>query len=381
MARTNAITSARTDDFDHTDMGGDRRKQEERALGRRGEPVSRRHPFHVGFMAALGVAVAYVLFRTVSDLGTVLELIGLALFLAVGFEPAVAWLKHHRCPRSLAVVIVIFVLCAFVAGFVAAAVAPIGREIHELRVTFPKWKADAESGKGWIGHLVRDFHLQSAVKSGKITKKINASTVASGVVGAGKLVISAVSAVVITGVLTVYFLIAMPAVRTLWLRFWPRSRRERVEALTDEVLSRVGGFVLGNLLTSIIAGLGTWIWALVFGIPYPLLLALLVAVLDLIPLVGSTIAGVVVALVALAVSLPVAIATVAFYIGYRFLEDYLLTPRVMRHTVKISPGLTIVAALIGGALLGLIGALIAIPVAAGVRLVLEEVTFPSLDRS
>lgn len=192
--------------------------------------------------------------------------------------------------------------------------------------------------------------------------------------------LSAVSAVVIVCVLTLYFLVALPSVRTFWLRFMPRSRRMRVAALSDEVLSRVGGFVLGNLITSLVAGIGTWIWLVIFGVPYPLLLGLLVAVLDLIPMVGSTIAGFIVSAVALTVSVPVAIATLAFYVGYRFFEDYLLTPRVMRHTVRISPGLTIIATLIGGVLMGLIGALIAIPVAAGIHLVLEEVTFPSLEK-
>ncbi len=135
---------------------------------------------------------------------------------------------------------------------------------------------------------------------------------------------------------------------------------------SDEVLSWVGGFVLGNLLTSFVAGFGTWVWLTIFGVPYPLLLGLLVAIFDLIPMVGSTIAGVIVSLVALTVSLPLAVATLAFYIGYRLFEDYLLTPRVMRHRVRISPGITIVAVLVGGVLLGLLGAAIAIPIAAAI---------------
>ena len=134
--------------------------------------------------------------------------------------------------------------------------------------------------------------------------------------------------------------------------------------------------MLGNLLSSAVAGVGTYVWLTIFGVPYALLLALFVALLDLIPMVGSTIAGVVVSLVALPKGLPIAIATACFYVFYRFLEDYLLNPRIMKHTVKISPGLTIIATLIGGALLGLIGALIAIPVAATIHLLLEEVAFP-----
>jgi predicted PurR-regulated permease PerM len=367
-------------DFEHTEISGAAATTEEKALGEPGRPFSRRSPFLIGFMGALGVLTAYVLVRLVADLGTVLQLIGLSLFLAIGLDPAVVWLTERRLPRWTAVLVVVLTVLLFVGAFVAAAVGPISREIHLLQVKIPMWKSQAESGKGWLGHLAQEFHLQSQLRSGSLTKKISPQAVAGGVVGAGKIVISAVSAVVIVIVLTLYFLVALPAVRRLYLRLVPRTRRTRVAALSDEVLSRVGGFVLGNLLTSIVAGFGTWVWLTIFGVPYPLLLALLVAIFDLIPMVGSTIAGVIVSLVALTVSLPLAIATLAFYIGYRLFEDYLLTPRVMRHTVRISPGITIVAVLVGGVLLGLLGAVIAIPIAAGVQLILQEVTFPSLDR-
>jgi predicted PurR-regulated permease PerM len=150
--------------------------------------------------------------------------------------------------------------------------------------------------------------------------------------------------------------------------------------LTDEILARVGGYVLGNLLTSFIAGLGTWAWAEIFGIPYALLLGLLVALLDLIPVVGSTIGGVIVALIALTVSPTIAVATFAFYLVYRFLEDYLLTPRIMARTVDVPGVLTVIATVIGGTLLGIIGALIAIPVAAAIKLLIEELAIPTLDR-
>jgi predicted PurR-regulated permease PerM len=162
----------------------------------------------------------------------------------------------------------------------------------------------------------------------------------------------------------------------MWLSILPLSRRERVGLLTNEVFDRVGGFMLGNLITSVVSGIGTYIWLTAFGVPYALLLSLLVALLDLIPMVGSTIAGVVVTLVALTKGVPIAIATGVFYIVYRFVEDYLLNPRVMRHTVKVSPGLTIIATLIGGSLLGLVGALVAIPIAATIHLLIEEVAIP-----
>ena len=135
------------------------------------------------------------------------------------------------------------------------------------------------------------------------------------------------------------------------------------------------------MLTSVVAGAATYLWALTFGIPYSALLGLLVALLDLVPVIGSTIGGVIVTLAALTVSVPVAGFTLAFYVGFRIAEDYLLIPRIMSRTVQVPAAATIVAVLLGAALLGLIGALVAIPVAAVVRLLLQEVTFRRMDRS
>jgi predicted PurR-regulated permease PerM len=131
----------------------------------------------------------------------------------------------------------------------------------------------------------------------------------------------------------------------------------------------------------VIAGFGTFLWMIAFGIPYPVLLGLFVALLDLIPVVGSTIGGAVVTLIALTVSLPVALATLGFYVAYRLAEDYLLVPRILGRAVKVPAVVSVVAVLIGGALLGIIGALVAIPAAAALRLWLDEVAFHRLDNS
>ncbi|NRI67676.1 AI-2E family transporter, partial [Rhodococcus sp. MS16] len=133
-------------------------------------------------------------------------------------------------------------------------------------------------------------------------------------------------------------------------------------------------------LISLITAILTFIWLITFGVPYPLLLAVLVAVLDLIPIVGSTLAGIVVALVALTVSLPISLATVAFFIMLRLVEDYVLVPRIIGRTVQVPPLITVVAVLLGGALLGIVGALLAIPIAAAILLLARETLLPQLDR-
>ncbi len=183
----------------------------------------------------------------------------------------------------------------------------------------------------------------------------------------------------LVAVMSIYFLAGMPQTKLFFYRLVPHSRRPRAILIGDEIFTKVGGYVLGNVITSFIAGGGTFLWMLAWGIPYPALLGLLIFLLDLIPVIGSTVGGAIVTLVALTVSIPVAIATLIFYIAYRLAEDYLLVPRIIGHTVKVPPLAGMVAIVLGGVVMGIIGALIALPVAAAIQLLLEEITFPRLD--
>jgi predicted PurR-regulated permease PerM len=359
--------------------GASEERARERTLRRLGQPFDRQNPFVVGFVATMGVLLALALGVAIYSIRSTLVLVFLALFIAVGLEPAVSFFTRHRVRRSLAVLIVVFIAIAVVAVFVYSAISPIEREINQLTKQVPIWRKEIASGKGSVGHLARQLHLSDYL-GGTSTGSL-AEDLASGALGAGKLVLSAVSSFLIVTVLTVYFLAALPAIKGFVSHLVPESRRRRFVLMSDEVLAGVGGYLLGNLFTSLIAGLGTFLWATVFGIPYPILLGLLVAFFDLIPVIGSTIAGVIVSLIALSVSLPVAASTAAFYIAYRFVEDYLLVPRVMRHAVNVSPVLTVLAVVIGGAFLGIIGALVAIPIAAGIKLILEQTVFPRFDNS
>jgi predicted PurR-regulated permease PerM len=202
-----------------------------------------------------------------------------------------------------------------------------------------------------------------------------------GVFGAGQVVLGALGSTLTVLVLTAYFLADLPRIRQTVYRLVPAGRRPRAILLGDDIATSVSGFVLGNLLTSLIAGVLAFIWMELLGIPYPVLLALFVAIMDLIPVVGSTLAGIAVCLAALTVSLPVTIASVVYIVVYRVAEDYLLVPRIIGHTVRLPAVVTFIAVLVGGVLLGVIGAVVAIPIAAAVRLILVEVVFPRLDRS
>ena len=347
-------------------------------MGRPGEPLNRRSPFFVGMFGAAGVAVTYLTFQLVTTARDVLILIGLALFIAIGLEPAVSWLVRHRFPRWAAVITVLLVMTAIVGGFLAAAIPVVVAQATTLAHNVPQYLHTLQDHSSLLGRLNDRFHVEQRLQ--QLLAGQN-SGVVNGVLGAGAAVLSALSNTFIVAVLTIYFLADLPRIRRLLYRLIPHSRRPRAILIGDEIFAKVGGYVLGNLATSLISGILTLVWLLIFQVPYPLLLSILVAVLDLVPVVGSSIGGAVVALVSLTVSLPVAIATVGYFIAYRFAEDYFLVPKIIGRVLQVPSLVTVVAVLLGGVLLGIIGALVAIPVAAALLLVLREVVFPRLDET
>lgn len=349
---------------------------DEQPLGKLGQRFNRHSPFFVGMAAAAGVAVTYGTVRVLDSMSSMLVLIGVAFFLALGLEPAASWFVNRNLPRWAATTLVFVIFLALLGGFVAAAVPPLAQQAGELIDQAPYYIQHAQDHSSAIGRLNDRFHLQQ-----RITDTINGSggSALNAVVSAGTAVFGAVADVLIVIVLTVYFLVDMPRIRTALYRLVPHSRRPRAILIGDEVFAKVGAYVLGNVLISIITGIATFIWLMAFEVPYPLLLAIFVAVLDLVPVVGSTIAGVVAAAVALTVSLPVCIATIAFFIVFRVAEDYLLVPKIIGRAVKVPPLITVIAVLIGGTLLGIIGALVAIPIAAALQLLTQEILYPRLD--
>jgi len=343
-----------------------------------GRRVNRRSPFWIGMTGALGVAVTYGLVELFIRARSVLVIVGLALFIAVGLDPVVSWLTRKGWPRWAAVTVVLLALAAVIGGFLAAAVPPLTTQTTALIHQIPTYVKQLQDHNSELGKLNDKYHIQTKLTSLLSSK---GSTLIGGVLGAGELVISTFSEILGVIVLTIYFLAGLPTIKLFFYRLIPHSRRPRTILITDQITVKVGGYVLGNFITSVIAGLGTFIWMIAFGIPYPALLALLVGLLDLIPVIGSTVGGFIVTLVALTVSLPVAVATLAFYIVYRLAEDYLIVPRIMGRTVEIPALVSLVAVLLGGVLLGIVGALVAIPVAAAIRVIMNEVTFPRMDRS
>jgi predicted PurR-regulated permease PerM len=338
-----------------------------------------RRIFGAGFTAGSAVVMAYTLLRAIGGVAGELILIVLALVFALGLDPMVAWLGRHgwRRPWGVAAVTIGFLL--IVVGVFAVIIPPIVTQVEQLSRALPGLLQQLQDRSSTLGRLNARYHLLDSLKAqfsaGAGGLPLN------GVLNVGLAVFGTLTAAVTVLVLTVYFLANLPAIRRILYRMFPASRRSRGRELGDEISTRVGGYVLGNLLTSAIAGLGTFLFLEIVRVPYAVALGVLVAVLDLIPVVGSTIGGILVTLVALSISATVAIASLVFYIVYRLLEDYLLVPRVMNRAVDVPPVLTIVALIIGGALLGVVGAFLAIPAAAAVQLIVTRVVWPRLDSS
>lgn len=349
---------------------------DEQPLGPPGPPLDRRSPFFVGMSAAAGVAVTYAVVRGLVLVSSMLLLIGVAFFVSLGLEPAVSWLINRRFPRWAAVTVVLVASFGVIAAALAAAVPPLFEQARQFIDHAPHYVQQIQNHSSLVGRLNDRFHLQQ-----RITDTVNSSggNAVSEVVKAGKTVFGTLTDLVIGAVLTVYFVANLPNIRATLYRFVPNSRRPRAILIGDRIFAKVGAYMIGNIVISVIAGVATFIWLIIFGVPYPLLLGIFVALLDLIPF-GSTVAGIIVAAVALTVSVPVSIATLGFYIAFRLAEDYLLVPKIIGKAVEVPAVATLVAVLVGGALLGIIGALVAIPIAAAIQLLVQEVLFPRLDQ-
>lgn len=349
------------------------------AFGRLGRPIRRDSPFMLGLLGALGVFVAYFLVQAVVQARGVIVLIVVALFLAIGLNPLTEWLVRRGLRRGLAVTLVLVGVIAAFGAFGFAVLPPVVEQTNSLVQALPELLADLRKN-ATVRRFDQDYDVisraQRYVTSGDLGQRLF-----GGIVGVGRIVLNAVFSALSVLIMTLYFLAALPSMKRQAYRLVPASRRERVRLLSDEVVNRIGGFVSGALTVAFVAGTASYVFLLVIGLPYALALAFLVALFDLIPLVGASIAAVVVSLIGLSQSVTLGVVCLAFYLAYQQFENYVLYPRVMRRAVDVPAPVTVVAVLLGGALLGVVGALLAIPVAAAALLVIRQVAIPRMDRT
>jgi predicted PurR-regulated permease PerM len=269
------------------------------------------------------------------------------------------------------------VIGAFV-GFGFAVVPPVIEQTNAFVKELPNYLEDLR-GNRTIRQFDNDYHVirkaQDYVSGPDLGQRVF-----GGLLGVGRVVINTVFSAFSMLIMTLYFLAALPSMKAQAYRLVPASRRERVTLLGDEILSRIGGFVSGALTVAFIAAVTSYLFLMIVGLPYALALAVFVGLLDLVPLVGATIAAVAVSTLGFIESPGAGIVCIMFYVAYQQFENYVIYPRVMRRAVDVPAPVTVVAVLIGGALLGVTGALLAIPTAAAALLVIRQVTIPRMDR-
>ncbi len=354
-----------------------RDSRDEGRFGTPGPPLDRRNPFVIGFVGGVGVLVAYASFLGIRNAGSIFVLIFVAMFLAIGLNPAVTRIHRWGLPRGAAVAVVALVGLALLAAGIYALVPPLVTQTAELIGNIPDYIRNLQRNET-INDLVQRYDILNRVQGA-----VNASTVGDtlgGVVGAAGLIFGTIFNVLTVVVLTIYFMAAFERIKRGAYRLVPRSRRERVSLLTDEILTKVGAYMAGALAIAVLAGVSTWVLVMILGLGYPFALAVVVAVLDLIPQIGATLGAVVVSLVGLASSVTHGIVCAVFFLIYQQVENYLIYPNVMRRSVKVSDVAAVVAALLGAALFGVIGALAAIPMVAAVQLIGREVVLPAAER-
>ncbi|WP_372338809.1 AI-2E family transporter [Actinoplanes sp. RD1] len=345
-------------------------------FGRPGPPLSRRNPFLIGLTGGLGVIVAYVIFLGIRNAASILVLIFVALFLAIGLNPAVLRLQKWHFPRWLAVTVVALTVVALLGGGIVALIPPVITQTGQLVENVPGFIESLQRNET-VNDLVQRYDLLT-----KVQNAINAGTVTNalgGVVGGARLLFGTIFNVLTVLVLTIYFMASFERMKSAAYAMVPASRRTRVRLLTDEILTKVGAYMVGALAIAVFAGLSTWVFAVIVGLAYPFALAVVVAVCDLIPQIGATLGAVIVSLIALADSITTGIASIVFFLIYQQIENYLIYPNVMRRSVKVSDVAAITAALLGVGLFGVLGALVAIPLVAAVQLIVREVVNPSME--
>jgi predicted PurR-regulated permease PerM len=344
-------------------------------LGEPGSPLNTRSPFMWGLFGGLGALVAIWIALMVVSIRGVLVLIIVAFFLAVGLNPAVEFLMRRGLRRPWAVLCVILGVLLVIAAFLVILVPIISHQVSAIGDNLPGW-FDRLQKNGQIRRFDDKYDITSKVedyvKSGAWAQKAF-----GGVVGVGLAILGVLLNTFVVVVLTLYFLASLPSMKQAAYSLAPASRRERVSLLGDRILRNIGGYVSGAFVVAMCAGISTLVFLLIVGLgSYAVALAMVVALLDVIPMIGATIGAVIVCAIAFATDLKTGIIAVIFYIAYQQVENYIIYPKVMSRSVEIPGALTVIAALIGGTLLGVVGALLAIPTAASILLLVKEVFLP-----
>lgn len=343
--------------------------------------------FRTALIGTLGVGVGILIWNITGSLAEILTYIGAALFIAMGLDPVVKWLTNKGLPRWLAVVLVLIALILLITGLVLI-IAPV--IVEQLAGLISRTQGYFASGEftnliARINELLPwgDLDVNEIQRQliDFFSKPENISGIGTGILNIGIGVANGLFATFIIIILMIYFTASLPVIKRSFYQLTPASSRERVEELTEKISASVGGYVSGQVTLASISAVMSFIFLSIIGAPFTAVLATVGFIFTLIPLVGTVIGSSIIVLTTFFLGgiTPGIIAAIYYYVFYMNIEAYVLSPRIMNRAVAVPGSIVVIAALSGGALMGLLGALIAIPFAASVLIIIREIAIPKQD--
>jgi len=323
-------------------------------------------------LAVLGITFGFLLLLYITWISRqVLTWIVVAIFLTLALNPAVEAFERRGLRRGIATALTSMLALGVMIGAGSLFIPTLVNEATGFADELPEYVNDVSEGRGPLGELVEryeiDERVRDAVQGGDASSVLGLSDTALAITQS---VITFIVAVVTIAFMTFFMLLEGPRWMERFYGLLPEGSRETWRGIGRDIYRTVGGYVTGNLLISVIAGVSTTIVLLILDVPYAVALGLLVAILDLIPLAGATLAAIIVTTVAFLTSIPAGIIVLAFMIVYQQIENHLLQPLVYSRTVQLSPLAILISVLIGAKIAGILGALAAIPVAGAIQVLL-----------
>lgn len=335
--------------------------------------------FQIGLTGTVGVLVAVVLGLAIAQTATILTYVGIALFIALGLDPLVKILVRRKLNRPLAVSIVVSVFLGAIALLFWAVIPAVAAETINLIERIPQIVADVVSNDliaRWDSQLGGAITSATDYGLGYVTDAANWPSLVGGVFQIGVGVLGGLVGVIIVVILAIYFMASLEGMKAYTAKLVAASKRDRFRALTDQVTDSVGRWVIGQVSVALLHAVVLFIFLSIIRAPFAPLLAAISFFVAVIPLIGSVTSGVISTVVLLFIDPSLALAVAIYYLVYLQLEAYIISPRVMKKAVAVPASLVVIAALMGGTLLGILGAVVAIPLAASVLLIVREVWMP-----
>jgi len=327
-------------------------------------------------LVVIGLFLAtFLLLALAYETSRVLTWIVIAGFFAVALHPAVTWLENRArwIKRWLATLLIYLLAVIFIAGLITLFVLPLVREATDLADDLPRRIEDIRAGRGPIGNLAERFHVMDYVQSHSDQLRGYLTGLGAPTLGALRTAATGVAGVVTIFVLSYLMVVEAPKIINGFMALFDEEHAERIRRVGHDCARTVTGYITGNLLISVIAGLLAYAALALLHVPFAGLIALFVGVADLIPLVGATLGAVIAIVAGFTVSITAGIILIVYFIVYQQLENHLLQPLIFARTVKLNPLTVLIAILIAVEVAGLLGALLAIPAAGIIQIIARDI--------